>query len=117
MLIIPGEVVTGALVNAIAVVGRQMSKAVAGVRKWDDVATARWFETFRLSGTLPDHPHGVAGPIAPESGWLNVGYAEAAAPGGTAVTPRRGSWFCCRGRRPRPKEARGLLVRQPFPIR
>ncbi len=56
MLIIPGEVVTGALVNAIAVVGRQMSKAVAGVRKSDDVATARWFETFRLSGTLPDQP-------------------------------------------------------------
>ena len=56
MLIIPGEVVTGALVNAIAVVGRQISKAVAGVRKSDDVATARWFETFRLSGTLPDQP-------------------------------------------------------------
>ena len=56
MLIIPDEVVTGALVNAIAVVGRQISKAVAGVRKSDDVTTARWFETFRLTGTLPDQP-------------------------------------------------------------
>jgi hypothetical protein len=55
MLIIPDEVVTGALVNAIAVVGRQISKAASGVRKPDeDLATARWFETFRLTGTLPD---------------------------------------------------------------
>ncbi len=56
MLIIPDEVVTGALVNAIAVVGRQISKAVGGIRESDDVATARWFETFRLTGTLPDQP-------------------------------------------------------------
>ena len=56
MLIIPDEVVTGALVNAIAVVGRQISKAVASVRKSDDVTTARWFEAFRLTGTLPDQP-------------------------------------------------------------
>ena len=54
MLIHPDEVITGALVNAIAVVGRQISKAVAGVREPDDVTTARWFETFRLTGTLPD---------------------------------------------------------------
>jgi hypothetical protein len=57
MLINPDEVVTGALVNAIAVVGRQVSKAVAGLRKTDeDLATARWFETFRLTGTPPDLP-------------------------------------------------------------
>jgi hypothetical protein len=55
MLIIPVEVVTGTLVNAIAVVGRQIGKAAAGLRKTDDdLATARWFETFRLTKTLPD---------------------------------------------------------------
>jgi uncharacterized protein YidB (DUF937 family) len=57
MLISPDKVVTGALVNAIAVVGRQISKAMAGLRKPDEVlATARWFETFRLSATLPSLP-------------------------------------------------------------
>lgn len=57
MLIIPDEVVTGALVNAIAVVGRQISKAASGLRKPDaGLATARWFETFRLTGTLADQP-------------------------------------------------------------
>ena len=57
MLISFGEVVTGALVNAIAVVGRQVSKAVAGLRKADEgLATARWFETFRLTGAPPDLP-------------------------------------------------------------
>jgi uncharacterized protein YidB (DUF937 family) len=57
MLINPNEVVTGALVNAIAVVGRQISKAAAGLRGTDeDVTTARWFETFRLTGTPPDVP-------------------------------------------------------------
>jgi hypothetical protein len=55
MLIIPDEVVTGALINAIAVAGRHISTAVAGLRKPDeDLVTARWFETFRLSGTLPE---------------------------------------------------------------
>jgi hypothetical protein len=57
MLINPDEVVTGALVNAVAVVGRQISKAASGLRKPDDdLATARWFETFRLTGSLPDLP-------------------------------------------------------------
>ena len=57
MLINLDEVVTGALVNAIAVVGRQISKAAAGLRQTDeDLATARWFETFRLTGTPPDLP-------------------------------------------------------------
>ena len=57
MLIIPGEVVTGALVNAIAVVGRQVSKAASGLRKRDEaLETARWFETFRLIGNVPELP-------------------------------------------------------------
>jgi hypothetical protein len=57
MLIIPDEVVTGALVNAIAVAGRQITKAAAGLRRTnEDLETARWFETFRLTGTLPDQP-------------------------------------------------------------
>ena len=58
MLINPGEVITGALVNAIAVVGRQVGKTASGLRKPDDeLTTARWFETFRLTGTLPELPH------------------------------------------------------------
>ena len=57
MLINFDEVVTGALVNAIAVVGRQVSKAAAGMRKADeDLATARWFESFRLTGAPPELP-------------------------------------------------------------
>jgi hypothetical protein len=57
MLIVPDEIVTGALVNAIAVVGRQISKAASGLREPDgDLMTARWFETFRLTGALPDLP-------------------------------------------------------------
>ena len=57
MLIVPNEIVTGALVNAITLVGRQVSKAASGLRKPDDdLMTARWFETFRLTGTPPDLP-------------------------------------------------------------
>lgn len=57
MLVNPDEVLTGALVDVIAVVGRRFSKAAAGLRKADeDLATARWFETFRLTGTVPDLP-------------------------------------------------------------
>lgn len=36
--------------------GRQVGNAVAGLRTADDLSTARWFETFRLSGTSPDQP-------------------------------------------------------------
>ena len=36
MLINPGDVVTGTLVNAIAVVGRQISKVASGLRKPDE---------------------------------------------------------------------------------
>ena len=57
MLIIQDEVVTGAIVNAIAVVGRQISKATSGLRKpGGDLETARWFETFHLTGTVPNLP-------------------------------------------------------------
>jgi uncharacterized protein YidB (DUF937 family) len=57
MLINFDEVANGALVNAIAVVGRQVSKAAAGLRTEDeDLATARWFESFRLTATPPDLP-------------------------------------------------------------
>ena len=57
MLINFDEVVTGALVNAIAVVGRQVSKAAAGLRKTDaGLAAARWFESFRLTATPPELP-------------------------------------------------------------
>jgi hypothetical protein len=62
MPIIPDKVVTGALVNAIAVGGRHISRALADVHRSDDVETARWFETFRLTGTLPDQPD-----LSPES--------------------------------------------------
>ena len=38
-------------------VGRQISAAASGLRKTDDDLTiARWFETFRLTGSLPDLP-------------------------------------------------------------
>src|SRR5258708_1758317 len=81
MLINPDEVVTGALVNAIAVVGRQIGKAVAGLRKTnEDLATARWFETFRLTGALPDLPG-----LSPAS-WPPSGHAM------TQAGPSRRSW-------------------------
>jgi uncharacterized protein YidB (DUF937 family) len=57
VLINPDEVVTGALVNAVAVVGRRISKAAAGLRKTDEgLATVRWFETFRVTEIPPDLP-------------------------------------------------------------
>jgi hypothetical protein len=57
MLMNPDEIVTGALVDAIAVVGRQISKAVPGLLRADEgLAATRWFETFRLTGTPPDLP-------------------------------------------------------------
>ncbi len=54
-----GEVVDGALVNAIALAGRRISMSVDGLRgrrHADDVSTARWFETYRLTGTPPELP-------------------------------------------------------------
>ena len=55
-MIILDEVITGALVNAIAMVGRRIRVSAADLRKADDLTTARWFETFRLTGTGPAHP-------------------------------------------------------------
>jgi hypothetical protein len=57
MLINPDEVLTGALVNVVAVAGRQISRVAAGLRKTDDdLAVARWFETFRMTGSTPELP-------------------------------------------------------------
>jgi hypothetical protein len=54
-MIIPEPIITGTLVNAIALMARKLSGAVSGLREPDeDLTTARWFETFRLSGALPD---------------------------------------------------------------
>jgi hypothetical protein len=59
MLINIGDVIDGALVNAIALAGRRISMAAGGRRghrRADDVLVARWFETFTLTGTPPDLP-------------------------------------------------------------
>jgi hypothetical protein len=59
MLINIGDVVDGALVNAIALAGRRIAIAVGGLRgrrRADDVSVARWFETYSLTGTPPDLP-------------------------------------------------------------
>ncbi len=56
MLISPDEVITGSLVNAIALMGRRISVAVVGMRKAEDLTIARWFETFRLTESVPDQP-------------------------------------------------------------
>jgi hypothetical protein len=53
------EVATGALVNAIAVTGRRISMAINnwnGRRRTDQLYTARWFETYRLTGQPPRLP-------------------------------------------------------------
>lgn len=59
MLINTGDIVDGALVNAIALAGRRISIAAGGLRgrrRADDVSAARWFETYSLTGTPPDLP-------------------------------------------------------------
>ena len=56
MLIIPAQVITGALVNAIALVGRKIGATLADLYTTDDLTTARWFETFRLTDTVPGQP-------------------------------------------------------------
>lgn len=56
MLVNIGDVVDGTLVNAIALVGRQVSIAISGVRnrrRDEDLTVARWFETYRLTGSGP----------------------------------------------------------------
>ena len=78
MLIIPDEEVTGALVNAIAVVGCLLSHAVAGSYTVDDLTSARWFETFRMTGTLPDQPDRAFTPRDRLSGLLRGDEVQAA---------------------------------------
>jgi hypothetical protein len=59
MLINLGDVIDGALVNAIALAGRKLSMAVGGLRgrrRADDASVARWFETYSLTGTPLDLP-------------------------------------------------------------
>jgi hypothetical protein len=60
MLIINiGDVIDGALVNAIALAGRRISMTAGGLRgrrRADDVSAARWFDTYSLTGTPPDLP-------------------------------------------------------------
>jgi hypothetical protein len=59
MLISIGEIVDGALINAIALTGRRISVAVSGLhgrRRAEDLSVARWFETYRLTGVTPDLP-------------------------------------------------------------
>lgn len=59
MLINLDEVATGALVNAIALVGRRFSLAVEsrrGRKRTDDLHTARWFQTYRLTSHIPELP-------------------------------------------------------------
>ena len=51
------EVATGALVNAIAVAGRRLSVALSSLprrRREHDLTVARWFETYQLTGKMPD---------------------------------------------------------------
>ena len=59
MLVNIDDVITGALVNAIAVAGRRITVAVDRTRdrrRADDVTTARWFETYRITDRVPDLP-------------------------------------------------------------
>ena len=59
MLINVVDVVDGALVNAIALAGRRIAIGVGGYRgrrRTADLSTARWFETYALTGTSPDLP-------------------------------------------------------------
>jgi hypothetical protein len=59
MLINFDEVVTGALVNAIALAGRRISVAVDGLRgrrRVSDLTAARWFETYRMTSEAPGLP-------------------------------------------------------------
>jgi hypothetical protein len=58
MLINIGDIADGALVNAIALMGRRISAALAGPhgRRLEDLDVARWFATYRLTGEVPDLP-------------------------------------------------------------
>lgn len=53
------EIIAGVLVDAIATTGRQLvmsAKGLVGRRRSDDLATARWFDTYRLTGDPPSFP-------------------------------------------------------------
>src|ERR1700745_516667 len=53
------EVVAGVLVDALAAVGRRLGTAVSALpdrRYADDVAIARWFDTYRLTERVPSLP-------------------------------------------------------------
>lgn len=52
-MVVLDEIIVGSLVNALAMVGRQ-ARGAGGVREDNDLATARWFETFRLTKSVPD---------------------------------------------------------------
>ena len=57
MLINIDEIATGALINALAVAGRRLSLGLGKLprrRRAKDIAVARWFETYQLTGTVPD---------------------------------------------------------------
>jgi hypothetical protein len=59
MLINIGDVVDGALVNAIALTGGRVSAAIQGYRgrrRAEDLSVARWFGTYRLTSEVPDLP-------------------------------------------------------------
>ena len=53
------EIVAGVLVDAIAATGRRLGTAmlaVSGRKKAEDLAIARWFDTYRLTGEPPELP-------------------------------------------------------------
>ncbi len=59
MLISIGDVVDGALVNAIALTGGRVSAAIQGYRgrrRAEDLSVARWFGTYRLTSEVADLP-------------------------------------------------------------
>ena len=58
MVINIGDIADGALVNAIALLGRRISTALAKPRgrPAEDLDVARWFATYRLTSEVPDLP-------------------------------------------------------------
>jgi hypothetical protein len=54
MIIVPADIVTGALVNAIALAGRKISELVVDLTKSEELTTVRWFETFRFTEVVPE---------------------------------------------------------------
>ena len=53
------EVIVGVMVDAIAAAGRRFAAAIVALRnrgESEDVAVARWFETYRLTEHPPPLP-------------------------------------------------------------